>query len=298
MAVKFSHVQPQVVQESYRRSQETVRLAHARAEEAAARARQTREAIRRRRTAHPPAAVAQLAAAEAARAARENERFIAVVSHELRQPLNAALAAFSMLEANAGADTSAKASRVIGRQLVQMSRLLDDLLDMSRLSVDQLRLRRAPFDLRSAVEAALETVGRRAEERKQTVRVELPVDRVEVDGDTSRLEQVFANLLSNAVRYTPRGGEIRLTVAVEADRAVVRVTDTGQGIEAGDLPRVFDPFVRGASGSVDGLGIGLTLVRGIVHLHGGVVRAASDGPGLGATFTVELPVVRSTMTDP
>jgi signal transduction histidine kinase len=173
-----------------------------------------------------------------------------------------------------------------------MSRLLDDLLDMSRLTMEHLRLERARFDLRTAIEPSIEIVAGRAEERGQTMRVALPSKPVEVFGDAARLEQVFANLLSNAVRYTPHGGAITVTLGVDGEWAVVEVIDTGDGIAADDLARIFDPFSRGTSGNAEGLGIGLTLVRGLVELHGGSVQAESPGAGGGSTFTVRLPVVR------
>jgi signal transduction histidine kinase len=163
--------------------------------------------------------------------------------------------------------------------------------DMSRLTMDRLLLQRAVIDLRGVVEAAAETLAPRAEERGLRLHVSVPDDRVDVSGDEARLQQVFANLLSNAVRYTPRDGTIRVTLRVEGARAVAQIADTGQGITPDDLPRIFEPFSRGPGANAEGLGIGLTLVRGLVELHGGTVSAASPGPDRGSTFTVVLPVV-------
>jgi signal transduction histidine kinase len=291
MPRSHSQLPPQRFEQVYRESCEIVERAHERAEAASARARQMRERVRAQR-ATGAAALARLAAEDAKQAAVEKERFVAVVSHELRQPLNAALTAFSLLEADTTRETAAKASRVIGRQLLHMAGLLDDLLDLSRLSLARLQLRTAMLDLRRPIESAVEMVASRAEARGQRLTIDLRDSRIEVLGDAARLQQVFANLLSNAIRYTPEGGEISLEVERVGDHVLVRIRDSGRGMEPDELARIFEPFERGATGVAEGLGIGLTLVRGIVELHGGRVAAESPGAGRGSIFTVTLPVVR------
>ncbi len=199
------------LRETYQQSREIVRQAHRRAEAAARRAQQMREAVEAQRTANKSVSL-ELAIQESERSARETERFIAVVSHELRQPLNAVLAAFQLFETNATAETSERARQVMHRQLMQMSRLLDDLLDMSRLGMHRLELKMADVDLRAPLEAAIETVAGRAAEMGQSLNIALPPNPLVVHGDAARLQQVFGNLLSNAVRYTPHGGTIAVRI--------------------------------------------------------------------------------------
>lgn len=227
---------------------------------------------------------------ESARAVRENERFIAVVSHELRQPLNAAVGAMSLLEAKASPAATDRARVVLRRQLLHMSTLLDDLLDMSRLTLRTLRVQRAPIDARSVVEDALDTVEAPAERAGVNVESILPEFPVTVLGDASRLQQALSNLLANAIRYTPRTGHVTVTMTVDEQVADITVEDTGQGIEPGDLANIFEPFWRGRDTGCEGFGIGLALVRGIVELHGGSINAFSAGAGKGSRFRLTLPL--------
>ena len=280
--------------EAFSRSREIVLAAQERAQQAVERSnrilevlradredlRATREEERRR------VRLLRIAAEESLRSVREKDRFLATVSHELRQPLNAALAALRLIEVG---DTGAPARAVLHRQLAQMARLVDDLLDMSRLSLDVMDLRLGHVELARVLADAVATVESQLISRELTlVRDQSPSD-VCVWGDESRLRQVFSNLLANAVRYTPAGGRIILLARVERATVVVSVRDTGQGIGADDLSRIFDPFARGAEAK-QGLGIGLAVVRAIVELHRGSVVAESPGPGEGSTFTVTLPL--------
>lgn len=282
------------LRETYERSRDVVRMAHERAESAAARAAQMREMLghnRNERGTGPGAerktvSLLQLAAEESARSIQEKDRFLAVVVHELRQPLNAALAALSVLEVPAA---SARAREIIQRQLHHMSRLIEDLLDTSRLTLNAMDLRMECVELRGVVQNVSETIEAQARERGLTVEMEPPPASTCVRGDDARLRQVFSNLLSNAIRYTPSGGVVRLDCAANGERVKVSVEDTGRGIPPEDVTRIFEPFARGIDPNVEGFGIGLFLVRGIVELHGGTVRAASPGVGLGSRFTVELP---------
>jgi signal transduction histidine kinase len=216
-----------------------------------------------------------------------------VVSHELRQPLNAAMAAMALLDADVSAESVERAGRVLRRQLLHMSTLLDGVLEMSRLSMQTLRLNRRPMDLRTVLREALETVEFAAERAGVHARLELPATPVRVVADAGRLHQVFSNLLTNAVRYTPRGGSVAASVEADSTVATITIADTGQGISPGDLANIFEPFWRGGDSSTEGFGIGLALVRGIVELHGGSVAAFSEGHGKGARFCLTLPLAAS-----
>ena len=229
-----------------------------------------------------------LAEEESDRAIRENERFVAIVSHELRQPLNAAIAALALLDADPSAAERAEA--VLKRQLLHMSALLDDLLDMSRLSLQTLRLSRGPMDLRTAVRDSVDTVEAAAERAGVHLYVDMPGASVGVIADVGRLHQIFSNLLTNAVRYTPRGGSVNVSMTVVGSIAAITIADTGQGIAPADLSNIFEPFWRGGDSSTEGFGIGLALVRGIVELHGGSIAAFSEGRGMGARFCLTLPI--------
>jgi signal transduction histidine kinase len=280
---------------TFARSRDIVLRAHERAQQAVDRAARIREVLRHDREPQQPGQqearrrvrLLQLVAEESARSVREKDQFLATVSHELRQPLNAALAALRMVEI--GGETSTAARTILRRQLLQMTRLVDDLLDMSRMSLDVMDMRLGHVDMRGVLEDAAATIEPELAEHALTLVEEGLESEVCVWGDDSRLRQVFSNLLANAVRYTPPGGRITLAAEVERVHIVVKVTDTGQGITEEDLVRIFDPFTRGGPGR-DGFGIGLALVRGIVELHRGSTQASSPGPGGGSTFTVRLPL--------
>jgi signal transduction histidine kinase len=286
------------LRKAFDQSADTVRKAHERAEQAAERARLLRRAMKELQTRRPEpstsATALHLAIEEHERSARENERFIAIVSHELRQPLNAIIAAHEILDANAPPETKKAATTVMRRQLRHMSRLIDNLLELSRLSVQNLRLELRPTDLMPVVEFALETVAERVTTARLDVHIDFPRESIVVNADGARLQQVLSNVLSNAVRYTPNGGRVRVSAETDDGWAHVRVADTGQGIDAADIQNIFEPFARGGRGSSDGFGIGLALVKGLVELHGGRVAVESEGRGRGSTFEIALPLAHAT----
>jgi two-component system, chemotaxis family, CheB/CheR fusion protein len=227
-------------------------------------------------------------------AARRREQFLAMLSHELRNPLAAVLSATHLMEAAQfeGA-TIRKCHHVIGRQASHMARLLDDLLDVSRITHGKFELRKQDLDLRGPIEAAIESASPLVAERRIDLRIELPDEPVLVRGDGSRLQQVVVNLLSNAVLYSPAGAAVELRLAREADRAVLEVADRGIGIAPEMLGKIFELFVQ-AEQRIDrprgGLGVGLSLARSVIELHGGTIEAFSDGPGQGSRFVVRLPL--------
>ena len=272
------------------RSRELVMRSHERAQQAVDRAERIRDALRSDREelqeARRRVRLLQLAVQESTRSVRDKDRFLASVSHELRQPLNAALAALRMVEV--GGPAAATAHTILRRQLLQLMRLVDDLLDMSRLSLDVMDMRLGHVDLAEVLDDAVATIEPELAPHQLTLLRNQFEPGTCVWGDNSRLRQVFSNLLGNAVRYTPPGGQITLTAAIEGTHVSVTVTDTGEGISEADLRRIFDPFTRGGPGH-EGLGIGLALVRGIVELHHGSTEASSPGPGGGSTFKVTLP---------
>jgi len=240
--------------------------------------------------------------AEVRRALLMRDQFMAMLSHELRNPLAALLNACALLEKapDSNPERSQRALSTIGRQCRHMARLLDDLLDVSRMRQDDIELRKSNLDFRTTLEAAIERVRPSADAAGLKLEVEVPASAVEVYGDADRLQQVEVNLLTNAIKYTPRGGRVRLTLGVESGHAVLRVEDEGKGIAPHMLERIFEPFVRGLDEekNVDGktpsgMGLGLALVRSFVRAHGGDVRAFSKGPGQGSEFVVRLPVARN-----
>ncbi|HYE90014.1 MAG TPA: HAMP domain-containing sensor histidine kinase, partial [Terriglobales bacterium] len=233
--------------------------------------------------------------AELVAESRAKDEFLAMLGHELRNPLSAIAAAALILDQNAPpGDGSVPARRVIGRQIRHLTRLVDDLLDVSRVTSGKIDLARKPLDVDVAVRncvASLQAGGTLSRHR-----LELETEPVWVDADDVRLDQVVNNLLVNAVKYTPPDGTIRVSVRAEGTQAVIAVEDTGTGIEPQLLPHVFDLFVQGRRGierAQGGLGIGLTLVRRLIELHGGSVSAESAGGGRGSRFVVRLPAVRA-----
>jgi PAS domain S-box-containing protein len=230
---------------------------------------------------------------ELAEADRRKDVFLATLAHELRNPLAPIRSAVQILKAKGPPDPQLVWSRdVIDRQVGQMARLLDDLLDISRITRGKLELRRERVRLSAVVEAAVETSRPLIDAGGHTLSVSLPPESVYLDADRVRLAQVLSNLLNNAAKYTDRGGQIRVTVRREGGEVAVAVADTGIGMPADLLPRLFETFAQAAPAmgrSQGGLGIGLALVRRLVELHGGTVTAHSDGPGRGSTFTVRLP---------
>jgi len=238
------------------------------------------------------------ARAAAEQANRAKDEFLAMLAHELRNPLGAIASAMHLLE-HFGADTprAAQAREIMDRQLKHLVRLMDDLLDVARVTRGRIELRRQPLDLAESVKASVQALS----ERLSSHNVKVDLEPVWVDADATRVEQILSNLLGNAIEYTPAGGEIRVSVRAEGGDAVLRVEDSGAGIPAELLPRVFDLFVqdkRALDRSGGGLGIGLTLTRRLVELHQGTVAAASPGPGAGSVFTVRLPRIMAPSPKP
>jgi PAS domain S-box-containing protein len=227
---------------------------------------------------------------------RRKDEFLALLAHELRNPLTPLRNALHVLQRPDGPGVPFReVCHLMERQVEHLVRLVDDLLDVSRITRGRLELHRAPAELAAAVARAVETTRPLIEAGGHELTVSLPPERLLLEADLVRLAQVFANLLHNAAKYTERGGHLWLTAEREGDEAVVRVRDTGIGIAPEMLPRIFDLFVqadRSLARSQGGMGIGLTLVRTLVEMHGGSVRAASAGPGRGSEFVVRLPLLR------
>ena len=230
--------------------------------------------------------------------ARRKDEFISILGHELRNPLAAMQSGIELLR-NAGPAESKLpwARELLQRQLKHLKRLIDDLLDVTRITSGRVQLQRETIDLRNVIEHSLDAAQPLITEHKHEVRVNLPVEPLYMSGDPVRLTQVFGNLLTNAAKYTSPGGMIMLSAEIDAGppRAVtVRVRDTGAGIPEEMLDRVFELFTQAdheATRTQTGLGIGLALVRAMADLHGGSVHATSDGPGKGAEFVVRLPLL-------
>lgn len=225
---------------------------------------------------------------------RKNE-FLAMLGHELRNPLAPIRNAVEVLGLLGASEPRIDWCReVIDRQVSHLSRLVDDLLDISRITQGKVTLQKEAFDLAMIVSRAVETTRPLIEERGHRLILALPREPVLLEADLVRLAQVLANLLNNAAKYTPEGGEIRLSAESEGQDAVIRVSDNGLGIPPAMINRVFELFVQGDQSlarSEGGLGIGLTLVRSLVEMHGGTVEARSDGPGRGSEMVVRLPVL-------
>ncbi len=229
---------------------------------------------------------------------RESERkdsFLATLAHELRNPMAPIRYAVAMLRQSSSDDTRAQATDIIARQSAHMARLLDDLLDMSRITRNVVELKRQVIDLRTVVRQALEAIEPLYVEIQHRVTLSLPPAAVPVDGDPTRLQQVLGNLLDNAAKYSPEPGEVDVNVAVVSGRAQITVTDRGVGIAPAMQPRVFELFTRiDARGPApSGLGIGLAVSKQLVQLHDGTIAVASEGIGHGSRFTVSLPLVEN-----
>jgi len=242
---------------------------------------------------------ARVAAEETSRRLREaderKDEFLAMLSHELRNPMSAIRNAVELMKVGQLApEKTAFARDVIDRQSALLAHLVDDLLDISRITRGKIELRKQKFDLAQAIHSAVETNRSLIESRRHTVHLSVPENKFIFDGDFARTVQIVANLVHNAAKYTAGGGSISIEVRDEEGAAVIRVRDTGIGLPAHRLADIFQPFVqleRGANGSQGGLGVGLTLVKTLVELHGGTVQAISAGPGRGSEFVVSLPGV-------
>jgi PAS domain S-box-containing protein len=240
-------------------------------------------------------AAERAARAEADAANHAKDQFLAVLSHELRTPLNAILGWARLLRAgHLGEAERARASGIIERNAQLQAQLVADLLDVSRIAAGKMEIERIPVDLVLVVREALETVLADAHAKKLAIVTDLDDAAGEVLGEARRLQQVVSNLLLNAIKFTPDGGRVELTLRRHETSARLTVRDTGIGIEPALLARVFDPFEQGDTTTTrrhQGLGLGLAIVRRLVALHGGTIRADSAGTGQGATFTVDLPVL-------
>jgi signal transduction histidine kinase len=226
---------------------------------------------------------------------QRKDHFLAVLGHELRNPLAPILATLQILKrSNPSAAPFGPAHETLQRQVQQLVRLVDDLLDVSRITTGKIQLRTEPVELAGAVATALETSRPLLESRKHDFMLALPPEPVWLEADPTRLAQVFSNLLNNAAKYTEPGGQVWLTAQRQAGVVVVRVKDTGIGMSREMLARAFDPFAqddRSLDSAQGGLGIGLTLVRALVGLHGGSVQVFSKGPGKGSEFVIHLPAL-------
>ena len=232
------------------------------------------------------------ARAEAEAASQAKDQFLAMLGHELRNPLGAITSAVTVLGQTASPEHDRRAREVIAHQAEHLSRLVGDLLDVTRGALGKIELVRAPIDMVAAVRRCVATLESGDKLGRHVVTVE--AQPAWVEADAARIEQIVMNLLSNALKFTPPGRGIRITVGIEQGDAVLRVADQGAGISAELLPSVFDLFVQGdldLDRRLGGLGVGLSLVRRLVELHGGRVEAASDGPGRGSVFTVRLPAL-------
>ncbi|RIL03512.1 MAG: hypothetical protein DCC71_14965 [Proteobacteria bacterium] len=223
---------------------------------------------------------------------RRKTEFLAVLAHELRNPLGVVTNGLEYLAQHAGSGAAGRVGELMSRQLATMKRLVDDLLDANRIAQGKLELRRERIDVASLVAHAVEAVIRRADQAGLCIGASLPPEPLAVRGDPVRLAQALGNLLDNACKFTPPGGTIEMAALRDGADVVLRVRDDGAGIAAEELPRIFELFAQGdpaARVSGRGLGVGLALVRRLAEMHGGSVCAHSDGPGRGSTFEMRLP---------
>ncbi|HEY0783236.1 MAG TPA: HAMP domain-containing sensor histidine kinase, partial [Thermoanaerobaculia bacterium] len=227
---------------------------------------------------------------------RRKDEFLAMLAHELRNPLGAiSSASYILAHSGTGEGAAGRAVAIIQRQIQHLVRLVDDLLDVSRITRGKVELRREPLDLVEVVEQAVEMTGPVVDAKGHTLALSLPRSPVAVHGDATRLEQVVVNLIRNAATFTETGGRIAVTLRADAANGIasIAIADNGVGIAPDLMPRIFDLFAQGRQEldrSAGGLGIGLTLVRTLVELHGGRVEVESAGPGQGSEFRVFLPL--------
>jgi signal transduction histidine kinase/ActR/RegA family two-component response regulator len=231
---------------------------------------------------------------------RKKDDFLATLAHELRNPLAPIRNATEFLRLTGSSDPDAANARdIIDRQVRQMTRLVDDLLDISRVTRGKVALQRERLSLGLVLTNAVESSRPLIEQGAHTLKVDLPSEPLYIEGDPTRLEQVFGNLLTNAAKYTDRGGAIHVSAERACGAVVVTVRDNGIGVAREHLPRLFDMFSQiepAIARTQGGLGIGLALVKSLVELHGGRVKAFSEGPGAGSRFVVELPLLESLPT--
>jgi PAS domain S-box-containing protein len=228
-------------------------------------------------------------------AAKELNEFIATLAHELRNPLAPIRTAVEVMAKVPGSDPAQQTMRdTIDRQSAQLARIVDDLIDIARVTRGAMSIEQAPVDMTEAVRRALETAAPAVEAGRHRLDIELPPEPLIVNGDLHRLTQVLANLLNNAARYTPQAGRIAVRARQEDGWSVIQVSDNGRGIEPGMLERIFHMFVQGRAALEKigaGLGVGLALARRIAEAHGGTLQAASEGENKGAQFTLRIPLL-------
>lgn len=230
---------------------------------------------------------------ERVRTEAARQEFLAMLAHELRNPLGAISNALYVVRQHVEDPELERPLSILDRQVAQMSRLVSDLIDVSRMTRGVLSLHREETELIGVIQSAVEPLTHRFEERRLQLEIDLPSDPIHLSADTVRLHQVLGNLLDNAVKYNDPGGTVRIEARREGDTAVVSVRDYGPGIAADLMPRLFEPFVQGKQGpdrGHGGLGLGLTLCYRIVVLHGGTFEAVSAGSGTGAEFIIRLPI--------
>jgi two-component system, sensor histidine kinase len=233
--------------------------------------------------------------AEREEADRRKDQFLATLAHELRNPLAPIRNTLAILRRTVGGEAAVPLYEIVERQLNQMVRLIDDLMEVSRITRGSIELRRRPVELADVIAAAVETSRPLIDSANHELTVSLPGETLLLYADAMRLSQVFSNLLNNAAKYTDPGGRIDVSARRESGQVVITVSDTGVGIPAEALATVFEMFVQADSRderAQTGLGIGLTLVRSLVEMHNGSVSAASDGVGRGSRFSVRLPLAR------
>ena len=233
----------------------------------------------------------QQARREAETASRAKDEFLAMLGHELRNPLSPMITALELMRLRGG-DALERERTIVERQVQHLMRLVDDLLDVSRITRGKVQLRRRPIEMGEVIAAAIEMASPLLEARRHVLETEVPCEGLLVEGDPDRLAQVVANLLTNAAKYTEPGGGVHVRASREGAHVAVRVRDSGVGIPPELAPRVFDLFVQGYRAldrSQGGLGLGLTIVRSLVEMHGGAVAVASEGVGKGSEFTIRLP---------
>ena len=226
---------------------------------------------------------------------RRKSEFIGILSHELRNPLAAIRTSLYVVGHAPASDAAGRALQVIDRQVEHLVRMVDDLLDVTRITQNKIQLQRQLIDLNDVVRQTLEDYRSTFERGGVHLEAEFAAGRIHVNADSARIAQVVTNLLANAVKFTPNGGRVKVSVSVDqaGERAVLRVTDTGAGIDPALLGRLFQPFAqadRTLERTSRGLGLGLALVKGLVDLHQGDVRAHSEGLGKGAELTVRIPL--------
>jgi len=223
---------------------------------------------------------------------RRKDEFLAVLAHELRNPLSPILYSLHALrQSKASAAIVEEAGQVLERQVHQLARLTEDLLDLCRARMDKMQLRMEPVLLASVVEEAIAAARPLINAREHHLEISLPAEPVWLQADPARLEQVLVNLLTNAAKYTDTGGAIRMTAECCASEVRLRVCDTGLGLEPAELTQIFEPFTQGQRTARGGMGVGLALVRSLVEMHGGTVTAHSAGIGQGSEFEVRLPAL-------